>query len=103
MVSVLLCRQLTGDDRLSAAESGLSHHVVAAALWLLTFFFARELKWTRVVLLIVAWMILMGGPPINDRADLVFGLVQQALMVGVNLWAIRFRGSAPNRAQPVAV
>ena len=40
-----------------------------------------------MALLIGSWVILMGGPPINDSADIVVGLVQQALMIAVNLWA----------------
>jgi hypothetical protein len=51
-----------------------------------------------VALLIVAWLVLMGGPTMGDTADIFAGLVQMAVMLAVNLWALRPLRAAPHPA-----
>jgi hypothetical protein len=76
---------------LAALRSPLapSAYVVAPTLFLLAVI-AGDVRGRpgRAVALGVAWMAVMGAPPLPDTADLLFGIVSQGLVVGVNVWVL---------------
>jgi hypothetical protein len=98
-LAVVAARRI--DDRLAQATMWLGllnlgvlrspaapAYVTAAALWLFTLVFARGLSRPRAALLVVGWVVLMGGPPMGDKGDVTMGLIQQTLMLGLCVWAV---------------
>jgi Glycosyltransferase family 87 len=75
-----------------------SFYAVAPGLWLITHL-AGEVRGrrSRVALLALAWVLLIGGPPLPGRLDLLFGLTSQAALCAVALWPL-LRRPAPAAA-----
>lgn len=73
---------------LAALRSPLApaFYVTAPVLWVLVLLATRVAGRPRFVFAIVAaWVVVVGPPPLPDRAELVIGLIAQAVAVGVNL------------------
>jgi hypothetical protein len=69
-------------------------YVVVPSLWLLTLL-AGEVKGRKALAaaFVVAWLLIMGPPPLPDRWDLYIGLAGQGLLVAVSLFVL-LRGTA---------
>jgi alpha-1,2-mannosyltransferase len=72
-----------------------SAYVTGPMLWLLALL-APEIKgsYPRAIALTVSWFLIMGPPPLPDRADLVVGLVGQALALALGIWVLVRRHEA---------
>jgi len=66
-----------------------SAYVVAPTLWLLALL-AGEIhgRPRRAVSIGAAWVVTVGAPPLPDPIDLTAGLIAQAVVVAVNVWAL---------------
>ncbi|HYJ33572.1 MAG TPA: glycosyltransferase family 87 protein [Candidatus Binatia bacterium] len=74
-----------------------SSYVTVTALWLLTYL-AGGIR-GRVPLVIafaLAWALIVGAPPLPDRADLMVGLVGQALSFGIAIATLLRRDPGPD-------
>jgi hypothetical protein len=78
-----------------------SAYVTGPMLWLLALL-APEVKgrYPRAIALAVGWALIMGPPPLPDRADLLVGLVGQALAFALCVWAL-VRPHGPSMATHV--
>jgi hypothetical protein len=45
--------------------------------------------------LAVAWVVIMGAPPLSDKIDLVVGLAGQILMLALGIWILLRTQSTP--------
>jgi alpha-1,2-mannosyltransferase len=66
-----------------------SAYVTGPMLWLLALL-APEVKgrYPRAIALVVGWVLIMGPPPLPDRADLLVGLAGQALALALGVWVL---------------
>lgn len=76
---------------LAALRSPLapSAYVTAPVLWSLALLAAdvRGRYWMAIAL-VIAWMVIMGPPPLPDKVDLVVAMLGEALTVGMSVWAL---------------
>ena len=76
---------------LAALRSPLapSAYVTISMLWLLTLL-AGEVRGrpARVVAFVVAWVVIMGPPPLEGPPELAVGFLGQAIGIAVCLWAV---------------
>lgn len=79
-----------------------SSYVTVTPLWLLTYL-AGAIRGRFLVLLgfIVAWLLIVGAPPLPDRADLTVGLIGQVLCFGIAI-AVLLRPAARVASPSVA-
>lgn len=66
-----------------------SAYVTAPMLWLLALL-AGDVRgrYTRAIALAMVWLVIMGPPPLPDRADLMVGLFGQALALALGVWVL---------------
>jgi Glycosyltransferase family 87 len=66
-----------------------SAYVTAPVLWLLPLL-AAEIKgrYSLAIALTVAWIVIMGLPPLPARTDLIVNLFSQALVFALGLWVL---------------
>jgi hypothetical protein len=66
-----------------------SAYVTGPMLWLLALL-APEVKggYARAIALAAAWLLIMGPPPLPARADLLVGLLGQALAIALGVWLL---------------
>jgi hypothetical protein len=66
-----------------------SAYVTAPMLWLLALLAAEvRHRYTMAIALGVAWVVIMGPPPLPDRMDLVLGLLGQGVALALGLWVL---------------
>src|SRR4030095_890102 len=90
---------------LAALRSALApaFYVLAPVLWLLAILASQVngRKWAAFAV-VIGWALVMGPPPLPDRADLLVGLVCQAVAIGVSVaavcWPVERKGSPEPRA-----
>jgi hypothetical protein len=64
-------------------------YVTAPMLWLLALLAAEvRHRYTMAIALGVAWVVIMGPPPLPDRMDLVLGLLGQGVALALGLWVL---------------
>jgi len=82
------------------APSAPSAYVTVPALWMLALLASqgRGRRWWPA-LIAVAWVVIVGPPPLPDRIDLVVSGVSQAMTVAVCVWAV-LRASADLKVRP---
>jgi hypothetical protein len=54
--------------------------------------------------IVIAWVLIMGSPPLPDKIDLLVGLVGQGLAVGLGVWLLlrSHAGTDPAHRHPLA-
>ena len=69
-----------------------SYYVLAPVLWVLALL-ATQVNGRRwlVFALVMAWVVVVGPPPLPDRTDLLVGLVCQAMVVGLCVVVVGWR------------
>ncbi|MGZ3425655.1 MAG: glycosyltransferase family 87 protein, partial [Polyangia bacterium] len=109
MALVVWAARRSDDDRLAQAMAWLALlslgslrsplapnlYVGVGALWLLTLLAARVRRAREVVLIVLAWLVIPGIPPLARAApDIAVAFVGQLAMVAVALVALRARPAA---------
>lgn len=73
-----------------------SAYATAPLLWLLALLAAEiEGRYSMGTALAVAWVVIMGAPPLSDKIDLVVGLAGQILMLALGIWILLRTQSTP--------
>jgi len=81
-----------------------SAYVAAPVLWMLALL-AGEVRGRYSVggAIVIAWVLIMGPPPLPDKIDLLVGLIGQGLAVGLGVWLLLRSAASTDKVYPHSV
>jgi hypothetical protein len=51
--------------------------------------------------IVIAWVLIVGPPPLPDKIDLLVGLIGQGLAVGLGVWLLLCFAASTDKAYPI--
>jgi hypothetical protein len=79
-----------------------SAYVAGPVLWMLALL-AGEVRGRYSVggAIVIAWVLIVGPPPLPDKIDLLVGLIGQGLAVGFGVWLLLCFAASTDKAYPI--